>query len=342
MIQPVSEARSIAGSRALYTTQREMTAALKAMYGRMAADIAAFVSRSAQNGVVPRRLADEVSDRGGEIAARYFALGRRVFDEQNRALTPYAALLNRHYVLVTRRAVRPHADMLRKRLPDDVLRWLQAARPPAPPARETWTNPLVNYDPMHLWVDPSGYTLSDRIWRASTDVRTRIDALLTAAIRSGTGSLGISRQLEQFLVPGQALRTSRPYGRDASFSGMRLARSEITRAHSVATLAASRANPYVDQMSYRLSPRHPKFDICDGFAARSPYPIDQCPIPVMDTHPQCICSIAPLVTSTPAQVTTDLQASLQGGNPAPFTPAAYDAFLTMLLGSVLLNLVGED
>lgn len=89
--------------------------------------------------------------------------------------------------------------------------------------------------------------------------------------------------------------TTAPYGTTASYNAMRLARSEITRAHSIAAHAAAMQNPFVNREYYHLSPAHNSDpgDPCELFAADSAandgYPKGQCPLPMVDTHPHCMC-----------------------------------------------------
>lgn len=160
-------------------------------------------------------------------------------------------------------------------------------------------NPLAQYEQAHTWVDPNGYTLSERIWNTAGNTRRKLDLFLEDAIRRGQGTLdlqrkgatGLARDLEQFLLPGRTLRTNKPYGIDASYDAMRLARTEITRAHARAAENAASLNPFVEGMGIRLSGSHPKADICDRAAAAGPFPKDAIPeqykIPL---HPHCLCT----------------------------------------------------
>src|SRR6185369_2876860 len=97
-------------------------------------------------------------------------------------------------------------------------------------------------------------------------------------------ALEISAEVEQFLVPGRYLRTTRPYGTDASYHGMVLARTEISRAHGAATIAASKANPFVQLIDWRVSMSHKDQDECDINAANGPYEPDK--VPRYPNHPQ--------------------------------------------------------
>lgn len=204
-------------------------------------------------------------------------------------------------------------------------------------------NPLAVYESAHEWVDPNGYRLSDRIWQAGLRTRQKVDALLAEAIREGRSAESIARRLEQFLVPGRAkVRTDKPYGTDASADAMRLARTEITRAHGEAARVAAVRNPYVEQMNFNLSHSHPRPDICDQLADGSPYPVDSAPIPGQDTHPHCLCYLTSLVAQSPAEVTEELRQAVSEARevnwPPGMTPVQADQMLVELLGRELASL----
>lgn len=178
-------------------------------------------------------------------------------------------------------------------------------------ARATLVRPRGLYEPFHSWVDPNGYRLSDRIWRTSIDVRSRVDRLLDYHIARGTSAVEIADLIEPFLTP-QALsrRTVRPYGTEGSYAARRLARTEITAAAGRATINASAANPFVTGVQWRLSASHPRIDICDHYARGGEngdgvYPVDQ--VPPYPPHPHCLCSLLPVAMGS----TTDLVASLR-------------------------------
>lgn len=177
-------------------------------------------------------------------------------------------------------------------------------------AREALVKPRGLYSPFHEWIDPNGYRLSDRIWRTSVEVRSRVDLLMDYHIQRGTSAVEIAALLEPFLTPGGLTpRTRTPYGTEGSYSARRLARSEISVAAYRATINASIANPFVAGVQWRLSGRHPKIDICDQYARGgangdgiyTPETVPSWP------HPMCLCSQLPV----PAGNTADLVESLR-------------------------------
>lgn len=235
-------------------------------------------------------------------------------------LSPYMRILWDSIQKAQRLAVERHARIMENRLngAQDVMAVLRSANgnPFNGHVSEQVGiigNPLVKYDPAHLWVDKRGYRLSDRIWRTSGMTRRKIDTFLEQGISSGKSALELSRELEVFLQPGRTLRTKAPYGTDASYDAMRLARTEITRAHAQANEMSALMNPFVEGIGVRLSASHPKTDICDEAAAASPFPKDAIPeqykIPM---HPHCLCTYYYEMNSSTNDVVEDLRQDARG------------------------------
>ncbi|TXH52994.1 MAG: hypothetical protein E6Q97_14305 [Desulfurellales bacterium] len=201
-------------------------------------------------------------------------------------------------------------------------------------------NPLAAYDAPHTWVDPNGYRLSDRVWNTAGNTRQRLDAYLETAIREGRGALQMSRELEQFLIPGRGLRTSKPYGANASFDGMRLARSEISRAAQEAHRMAATMNPFVSGMKWNLSARHPKIDICDDLARGGPagdgvYSVEAYP---ERPHSQCLCYGTNVLIPNPDSILDELRADIRRVRADlvdKVGPLLVDQFEKLLLGQGL-------
>lgn len=213
-------------------------------------------------------------------------------------LSPYVRVLWAAIEGVVREAVEREAAAMRRRLPPDIVALFeQATAPPFRVAEVFRPNPRAVYEPPHRWVDPNGYTLSDRIWNADAAMRARLDAFLEDSIRRGHGARRMARELEQFLVPGRSLRrTLRPYGTDASYDAMRLMRTEITHAAGAAAIESARLNPAVGGMRWRRTSGGRPCEICDPLANGGPdgdgvYPLDA--IPNYPGHPHCMCSLLP-------------------------------------------------
>lgn len=277
-------------------------------YEGLATAVAGEVARRAlPDGTVPRTATPDILQAASaRVLAFFVGPGRErapfvVANGRMVPLSPYARALWAGITDGVRVAVEHQATLLERSLPPVVAaRMRRATGNPFVAARAQVReqvfrpNRLATYDAPHSWVDPNGYRLSDRIWNASGETRRRLDAYLEQAIREGRGAQEMARELEQFLVPGRRLqRTNTPYGVDASFDGMRLARTEIARAHGRATEAAAAMNPFIDGLKWNLSGSHAKRDICDDNAHGGPngngiYPKDG-PLPQMPAHANCLC-----------------------------------------------------
>ena len=185
-------------------------------------------------------------------------------------------------------------------------------------------------DPQRRWVDPSGYRLSDRVWRQGRVVRRNIDSEIRAAIRRGDGPLTLASRLEHYLNPELApvrfyadgrmvsqFTTSKPTGAGhGSVYARTLARTELMRIHHVATLEAARKTPGAIGLRWRLSGSHSHSDECDDKAHRSSrgmgrgeYTFDE--FPRMPSHPNCICVSVPVML--PRADVVDLIVKQYGG-----------------------------
>lgn len=229
--------------------------------------------------------------------------------------SPYMQVLWGHIQDAARIAVERHQSIMERYLtPELAYRFRRANRNPFNEARvtseqTTWRpRPFATYDPPHLWVDPNGYRLSDRIWRTSIHTRAQIDRIVAEGVSQGKSAVQITQEVEQFLRPRRrGVRTRRPYGRNLSYDAMRLSRTEITRANAQADIMSANLNPFVEGVEVVLSASHPKEDICDEYAEGGPYPKDDAP--VLPAHPHCLCSYRWLVASNPAMVNDELQRS---------------------------------
>ncbi len=330
---------------------------MAALFAGLASDISGEIARHADaEGKVPQAAAYELQQAVGARVQRFF-LGRgpgdrwapysTLPDGSLLPLSPYMRALWEAITAAVRVPVEQHAEIMARRLPVDLAAALGAARPGLRRVREQGPspfrpNPLARYDPPHTWVDPNGYRLSDRVWRTAGDTRRRLDAFLDERIRAGDGALRMSRQLEQFLLPGRTLRTRRPYGTDASYDAMRLARTEITRAAAQAAEVAAQANPFVQGLKWNLSASHPKYDICDLNAADGPYTLDNAPM--LPAHPQCMCYWTYVMIDNPQAVLDQFRAEVRRARSALIdivAPLAVERFVRLLLGQGLETLKAE-
>lgn len=212
--------------------------------------------------------------------------------------SPYMRLIRDGVAAAIRIQAQRQLSILKKVADPDIYQYLTGFRPTALDIREIKISEIGRpryYDPWHLFVDPSGYTLSDKGWRTALEARRAIDALLSQHIPQGTAAVDIAELLIPYLWPDAAGITTRtPYGRVGSYWARRLARTEITAAAGRAVVNMSIVNPFVEVVDWALSRRHKCCDICDQFAADGPYPPDE--VPPYPAHPHCWCSLIPRTT----------------------------------------------
>lgn len=332
-------------------------ARMTALFGSLAAQLAAEVNRAADSaGNVPRAKTVDIR-RAFDASVTAFFLGVNGRGERApftvwpngmvQPLSPYMRALWAGITDATRLPVEQNANAMARRLPPNILfRMRSAYRNPFAASRVSEQlfrpNPLAQYDPPHLWVDPNGYRLSDRIWNTADNTRRRLDAFLSDSVAQGRGAASIARDLEIFLQPGRALqRTNKPYGTDASFDAMRLARTEIAHAHAQATQASAAMNPFVQGVKWNLSGSHPKPDICDDNAAGGPNgdgTYDLGSAPTLPAHSSCLCFFTQVLVEDARAVLDRLHEDIQRTR-AEFVdmvgPLAANQFLEMLLGQGL-------
>jgi hypothetical protein len=287
----------IATTQALHNAQAGFLADYTVLANQLIDTLVSLLARYTVNDSIPLSRLQEVQNAAQDATLRLYVDPERggYAADGITPLAPYTSALNRHIIAATVGVVTGHSRWLNQR-PADVVSWMQLGS----------TRQLPTYDPFHKWIDPRGWTLSDRVWQTGLDARRKIGEYMDYHIRNGTSALKMAKDLRPFLVPNEALKTTNmPYGTTVSYSGMRLGRTEIARAHTEASFAAAMANPYVTGMDWRLSARHPKFDICDGLATigmsgqrlKDPYPLESAPHVVEDSHPQC-CLPGQMINTT--------------------------------------------
>lgn len=223
----------------------------------------------------------------------------------------FARLLVDNITAVTRVQVARQAAIATRYLAGrapDVLRWLTGPRPLR--IREL----RASYDPFHQFVDPNGYRLSDRIWRTSIDVRSRVDGLLDYHISRGTSAVDLADLLEPYLTRGGLRqRTLTPYGTEGSYAARRLARTEITAASGRAVVNSSSSNPFVTGVRWVLSRAHRDIDECDynangGPAGDGVYAPED--VPRYPNHPNELCTLAPVATGNVSDLIDELRVDI--------------------------------
>lgn len=324
-------------------TMSENEQRLKAAFVALAAAAAAEVTRrSGDDGTVPRRHSFEVQQAITVLILLFF-LGRN--SQGNRApfeilpdgtlfpLSTYMRILWQGISDVTRVGIERNTTMMEGKLPPELTSRLRqmGKMQGAMLTGSGWRlGLLAQYKAPHLWLDPNGNTLTERIWNVTNNTRRRVDTFLDQHIARGVAAATMARDLETFLVPGRKLRDLKaPYGIDASNEATRLAVTEWARAHATAEEASAAMNPFVDKLQWNTSPGHKKLDICDQHVVNGPYDLDNHPF--MPAHPGCACFWSNVTVPNPAAVATNLRDRAAqhpfGFLPNPLAPEQFQQFL---------------
>jgi hypothetical protein len=173
---------------------------------------------------------------------------------------------------------------------------------------------LLDIAAEHLYGD--GMNLSGRIWKWDRESREGINRVLMDGIANQKSAWDIAKNLEQYLGAGADCprwTSTRLYGRTkkeiaagdtggllsgnacdgsgVSYNALRLARTEIQKAHALATDRIMAAQPWVEKEKVHLSAAHPETDICDdvvggGEKGEGVYDVGTIELPL---HPNCLC-----------------------------------------------------
>jgi hypothetical protein len=165
------------------------------------------------------------------------------------------------------------------------------------------------------WLYGDGLNLSGRVWKVDQDARDGMNMVLMNGISSGDSAWNIAQALEQFLGANADCprwTSTRLYGRTksdiaagdtagllsgnacdgsgVSYNALRLARTEIQKAHALATDRVLASQPWVQMEKTNLSPAHVGNDICDevangGEKGDGVYPVGTIELPL---HPNCL------------------------------------------------------
>ncbi|MCB5187372.1 hypothetical protein LG200_05055 [Methylobacillus caricis] len=167
----------------------------------------------------------------------------------------------------------------------------------------------VNF--VRTFIDGNGLQLSDRIWRLDRHARDVMTNAVEMAVIQGQGAAEAARE---FLARGEivpieiqtkiGMANSRKIGKDTAqalltgegspmSNAMRVFRTEINRAHGEAYIDSALSHPMAAGVRFKLSPAHPRPDICDFHAAANLYGLgkgvyptrDKCPWPA---HPNTL------------------------------------------------------
>jgi hypothetical protein len=301
--------------------------AVDAVFADLADDITALVRNRPTDRRALMREIDRLLDRAFGLTQRAALVSRlfaTIVDVAGIAVDlPFARAIERVRTVVDRRDGTWWRRIINRRpiLPPDPFLDVVAALDtwdafgnritPEPLRRERLRRSRL-LDPTRSWVPGERKGLSDRVWRTGRDVRRQIDETLREGIARGTSAEDLARQLDKFLHPKHANTSYRRNGKIyqrrngnqpyAASAARRLARTEITRAHGMAVIESAKITPGVVGVRWRVSGQHPLTDPCDENARQhsdgmGPGEYKPNEVPRYPEHPQCMCSLLPVVIS---------------------------------------------
>lgn len=219
---------------------------------------------------------------------------------------------------------------------------------------------LLNMAAEHLYGD--GINLSARIWQVEGAGRDAINQVIMQGVADGDSAWNLAKKLQQFLGAGEGCprwTSTRLYGRTAtdraagdttgllsgdacngtgvSYKALRLARTEIQKAHALATDKLLASQPWVQMEKCNLSAAHPERDECDDVAQGGEngdgvYPVGTIEYPL---HPHCFCFKTAVLMDEKA-FTSQLNGWLKGESWPEM-----DAYKSMLGGDVTASLMPD-
>lgn len=216
---------------------------------------------------------------------------------------------------------------------------------------------LLNAAGEHLFGD--GMNLSSRIWRIDGAGRDAINNAIMQGIADGDSAWNIAKKLEQYLGAGENCprwTSTRLYDRTAkekasgdtgllsgndcdgsgvSYKALRLARTEIQKAHALATDKVMMSQPWVEKEQCHLSAAHPEPDECDdvitnGESGKGIYAVGTVEYPL---HPGCFCYKTAVLMDQQA-FTSQLNGWLKGESWPEM-----DSYSTMIGGDMNVSLM---
>jgi hypothetical protein len=152
-----------------------------------------------------------------------------------------------------------------------------------------------------------GRSLSERVYHNSRKTTARVLRIVEDSLGAGRSADEIARLVRRLISP------STPGG--VSYAARRLARTEIANAYHNVAVRLGQERPWVEGFRWNLSGSHPRADVCDSLAERSPYAKREVPA---RPHPQCLCVVTVETVSRADFIAT-------------FNAGGYDAFVTRVM-----------
>lgn len=128
--------------------------------------------------------------------------------------------------------------------------------------------------------------LSQQVYKTKALADGWVDKRVESGLARGLTVREMQKEVKEFIRPETK--------GGVSYAARRLARTEINNAYHATTIVENADKPWVSGMIWRLSGSHPRIDICNVYADKSPWPRDKVPA---KAHPQCLCTTFPETVS---------------------------------------------
>ncbi|BDI27996.1 hypothetical protein CCAX7_000470 [Capsulimonas corticalis] len=156
-------------------------------------------------------------------------------------------------------------------------------------------------DRLYARVYPDGLKLSQRLYNLDRDARRSIADTLFSGVAQGQSARKLAEALRPLLTA--------PGVENVRYKAMRIARTEINSAYREGHIASvtdenGKLKPWVEAIGWRLSPAHPRTDICDAWAGDDTEGLgagNYSSGNVPPGHPHCLCYTVTLLASLPDQ-----------------------------------------
>jgi hypothetical protein len=155
-----------------------------------------------------------------------------------------------------------------------------------------------------------GYTYSYRIWKCARNTSRYIQRIIKAGLAEGLDAGKLTTAIDSYVhegvktiaknYPNMLARMGGRVPGQVNYEALRLVRTEYSYAFAEGTKTGARLNPYVIGLGVRMANTHPESDICDTLSTQDKYglgpgnyPVEKAP--EIPAHPNCLCTLIPLV-----------------------------------------------
>jgi len=139
----------------------------------------------------------------------------------------------------------------------------------------------------------AGLNPSERVWELTTRAEQDLKRIVANGMAAGDNPAVTARKLKKYISPRVAratelgIETGPGVYRSPYKNAMRLARTEMNRTYTQATVNFTKQKPWMQGVDIVLSPVHSDADDCDGLAAGGPYSPEEAG-ELLPAHPHCI------------------------------------------------------